>query len=176
MACSQTLSGIVNDCLSNMGGVRKVYLANKEDVTAVTLTQGKVTAITMASSAKFKGYYLKPNTASMSSNWQVNQENGTNYVQTDLVMVFNRMDTAKRIEVVAMAQGELVALVEDANGSYWFLGYDAALVLSAGDGLTGTARADRNGYSVTLQDNSQELPHEILVGDGGVDLSAIVAA
>jgi len=176
MACTQTLSGIINDCLSNMGGIRKVYLANKADVSAVTLTQGKVTGITMAASAKFKGYYLKPNTASMSSNWQVNQENGTNFVQTDLVMVFNRMETAKRIEVVAMAQGELVALVEDANGAFWFLGYEAALVLSAGDGLSGTARADRNGYSVTLQDNSSELPYEILVGDGGVDLSEIVAA
>lgn len=174
MACSQTLSGIANDCLSNMGGIVKVYLANREDVSAVTVTQGKVTAITMANSAKFKGYALKRNTGSMSSNYQVNQENGSTYVQTDLLMVFNRMDTAKRIEVVAMAQGELVAMVEDANGALWYLGKDTPLTLSAGDGLTGTARADRNGYSVTLQDDSLELPHEILTGTGGVDLSAIV--
>ena len=176
MACSQTLAGLTNDCASNMGGVVKVYLANKSDVSDVTVTTNKITAITMASSAKFKTYYLRPNTASMSSNWQVNQENGTKFVQTDLVMVFNRMETTKRVEVVAMAQGELCAIVEDANGLYWFLGMDAPLILNAGDGLTGTARADRNGYSVTLQDNSRELPTEILVGTGGVDLSAIVTA
>lgn len=173
MACSQTLNGLLNDCASNMGGIVKVYLANAGDVSGVTLTSGKVTAITMAASAKFKTYEFKRNTSSMSSNYQVNQENGTNYVQTDLMMVFNRMETTKRIEVTAMAQGELVAIVKDANGLYWYLGYDAALALSAGDGLSGTARADRNGYSVTLQDNSLEMPHEILVGDGGVDLSAI---
>lgn len=176
MACSQTLSGLTNDCAANMGGVVKVYLANRDDVSEVTVTDGKVTAITMVSTAKFKAYYLRPNTASMTSNAQVNQENGTNYWQTDLAMVFNRMETAKRVEVVAMAQGELVAMVEDANGTLWYLGKDAALLLSAGDGQTGTARADRNGYSVTLQDNSKELPYEILVGTGGVDLSEIVAA
>jgi hypothetical protein len=105
----------------------------------------------------------------------VNAQNGTKYVQTDLLLVFNRMETAKRVEIMAMAQGELVAIVKDANGSYWFLGKDEPLVLSAGDGLTGTARADRNGYSATLQDNSLELPYEVLVGDGGVDLDAITA-
>lgn len=153
-----------------------MYLANKADVSSVTFTTSKVTAITMNSSAKFKTYHFRPNTSSMSSNYQVNQENGTSYVQTDLLMVFNRMETSKRIEVTAMAQGELCAIVKDANGLYWMLGIDNPLVLSAGDGLTGTARADRNGYSVTLQDNSLEMPAEILVGQGGVDLSAIVAA
>lgn len=157
-----------------MGGILEVLLANKSEVTT-TITSGKVTAITMASSAKFHKYQFAPETASMSSNFQVNAQNGTKYVQTDLLLVFNRMETAKRVEIMAMAQGELVAIAKDANGSYWFLGNDEPLVLSAGDGLTGTARADRNGYSATLQDNSLELPYEVLVGDGGVDLDAITA-
>lgn len=176
MACSQTLSGIQNDCAANMGGIVEVYLANKSDVTDVTVSSDKVTAITMASSAKFKTYHFRPQTSSMSSNAQVNQENGVHYWQTDLLMVFNRMDTTKRVEVVAMAQGELCAIVKDCNGAYWFLGKEVPLILSAGDGLTGTARSDRNGYSVTLQDNEPEPPVEVLVGTGGVDLSAIVAA
>ena len=174
MACIQTLAGIVRDCLNSMGGIVEVLLANKAEVTAA-VTSGKVTSITMASSAKFHRYQFAPETASMSSNWQVNAANGTRYVQTDLAMVFNRMETAKRAEIMAMAQSELVAIVKDANGLYWFLGYDEPLLLSAGDGLTGTARADRNGYSATLQDNSLELPFEVLVGTGGVDLDSIVA-
>lgn len=175
MACSQTLSGLTNDCAANMGGISEVYLANKADVSEITITSDKVTGITMASSAKFKKYSFRPNTSSMSSNYQVNVENGVHYVQTDLLMVFSRMETTKRVEVVAMAQGELIAIVKDANGVFWLLGEENPLLLSAGDGLTGTARTDRNGYSVTLQDNFSEMPHEILVGTGGVDLSAIVA-
>ena len=85
------------------------------------------------------------------------------------------MDTTKRVEIAALAQSELAVIVKDANGSYWYLGLDAPVKASAGDGLTGTARADRNGYSITLQDNSLDLPANILVGDGGVDLSTIVA-
>ena len=76
-------------------------------------------------------------------------------------MVFNRMETTKRVEIAAMALADLVAIVQDCNGKYWFLGYDNPLHLSAGDGQTGTARSDRNGYSVTLQDDSLGLPYEV---------------
>ena len=158
MACAQTLAGIVRDCNPNMGGLRSVYLANFADVDSITVTSSVVTAITMVSSKKFYKYEFVRNTASMSSNYSVNAENGTTYVETDLLMVFNRMDTTKRLEIVALAQGELVAIVEDNNGNMWYLGHDEPLTLNAGDGLTGTARADRNGYSVTLRDNSREMP------------------
>ena len=158
MACTQTLAGIIRDCLPNMGGIRAVYLANYADVDSLTEASGVITAITMVSSKKFYKYEFVRNTASMSSNYSVNAENGTTYVETDLLMVFNRMDTAKRLEIVALAQGELVAIVEDNNGNMWYLGHDEPLTLNAGDGLTGTARADRNGYSVTLRDNSLEMP------------------
>ena len=176
MACTQTLAGIARDCASNMGGVLEVLLANKADVSAITIASNKITAITMASSAKFHRYQFAPETASMSSNLQVNAQNGTKYWQTDLLMVFNRMETSKRVEIMAICQGEICAIVKDGNNTYWFLGFDEPLAISAGDGLTGTARADRNGYSATMQDNSQELPYEILTGDGGVDISAITAA
>jgi hypothetical protein len=158
MACTQTLAGIVRDCLSNMGGVAAVYLANHADVASLTESNGAISEINMASSAVFKKYEFARNTASLTSNYAINAENGTRYVESDLVMVFNRMDTAKRLEITALAQGELVAVVVDNNGNRWYLGHDAPLVLNAGDGQTGTARADRNGYSVTLHDESLEMP------------------
>lgn len=174
MSCSQTLSGIGRDCAGNMGGLKRVLLANRDDVASIAVASDKVTAITMESGKKFFEYRFRPGTSSMASNWQVNRENGVKYVQTDLVMVFNRMETSKRVEVQAMAQADLYAIVEDNNGLYWLLGYDNPLDLSAGDGLTGTARTDRNGYSVTLQDDSKAMPFEILTGTGGVDIDALL--
>lgn len=174
MACSQTLKGLTNDCAASMGGIVEVYIANAADVSEVTLTDGKVTGITMVSSAKFKAYAFPRNTGHMDSTYAIDEAAGSKFVVTDLVLQFNRMETTKRIEITALAQGELKVIVKDANGIYWFLGMDAAVKASAGDGLTGTARADRNGYSITLQDNSLEMPHEILVGTGGIDLSTIV--
>lgn len=161
MSCSQTLAGIARDCAANMGGIKRVLLANQSDVTAIAITTNVISTITMDTGKKFKEYNFRPGTGSLSSNWQVNAENGIAYVQSDLVMVFNRMDTTKRVEIVALAQADLYAIVEDMNGKYWFLGYDEPLNISAGDGLTGTARTDRNGYSVTLQDNSVALPYEV---------------
>ena len=158
MSCVQTLAGITRDCLSNIGGIAKVWLANYANVGSLTESSGAITAISMLNSEKFKEYQFARNTASLSSNYTVNAENGTTYVESDLVMVFNRMDTSQRLEIVAMALGELVAIVEDNNGTKWYLGHDNPLLLSAGDGLTGTARGDRNGYSVTLHDMSDEMP------------------
>ena len=161
MSCSQTLSGIAKDCLGNMGGIKRVLSANAADIDAVTLTSDEVTAITMVGAAKFVEFYFRPNTSNMTSTWQVNNENGTNYVQTLLQMVFNRMETSKRVAIMALAQSECVAIAEDCNGKYWYLGYDNPMFLNAGDGQTGTARADRNGYSITLEDDSKALPYEV---------------
>lgn len=161
MACAQTLNGIINDCAPSMGGIVEAYIANHADVTAVTATSGKVTAITLASSAKFKKFAFPRNTGSLTSNYTIDDTTGAKFVASDLVLQFNRMETAKRIEITALAQGELAVIVKDANGAFWYLGKDAPVKASAGDGLTGTARADRNGYSVTLQDNSLELPLEV---------------
>lgn len=144
-----------------MGGIVEALIANHADVTTVTVTAGKITAITMASSAKFHRYQLPRNTGSLSSNYTIDDTTGAKFVASDLVLQVNRMDTTKRIEISALAQGELAVIVKDANGAYWFLGKDAPVKASAGDGLTGTARADRNGYSITLQDNSLELPLEV---------------
>lgn len=161
MACNQTLSGLVKDCSPSMGGITEVLLANREDVSAVTANTGKITEITMASSAKFKRYTFARNTGSMTSTYTIDQASGVKYVTTDLLLQFNRMETAKRVEISALAVNDLVAIVKDANGIYWYLGYDEPVNASAGDGQTGTARGDANRYTITLQDNSKEMPMEV---------------
>ena len=162
MPCTQILSGLAKDCAGNIGGIRAVYLANFDDVTGVTVTDGKVSAITMAASAKFKKYNFKPGTGSMSSTLNRDLAAGTNYVSTDLLLQFNRMETAKRVEMNALSQGELIAIVKDNNNVFWLLGREEPLNATAGDGQTGTARSDGNRYTLTLQDTSETWPFEIL--------------
>ena len=161
MACNKTLSRLVKDCSPSMGGITEVLLANREDVSAVTADTGKVTEITMASSAKFKKYTFARNTGSMTSTYTIDQASGVKYVTTDLLLQFNRMETAKRVEISALAVNDLVAIVKDAYGIYWYLCYDEPVNASAGDGQTGTARGDANRYTITLQDNSKEMPMEV---------------
>lgn len=164
MSCIQTLSGLAKDCSPSMGGIVEVYIANFGDVTAKTITDGKISAITMASGATFKSYAFPRNTGSLTSTYNV-ADGGNKYVSSDLVLQFSRMETAKRVELTALAISDLAIIVRDANSKYWYLGYDEAVNLSAGDGQTGTARGDANRYSITLQDNSWEMPYEV---DGSI--------
>lgn len=162
MACIQTLSGLAKDCAANMGGIVEVYIANFDDVASKTLTTSQISAITMASGATFKKYSFPKNTGSLTSTYTIDPASGVRFVTSDLVLQFNRMETAKRIEVVALSLGDLAVIVKDANGKYWYLGYDNPVNASASDGQTGTARADANRYAVTLQDESSEMPYEVL--------------
>lgn len=161
------------DCATSMGGIVEAYIAAFEDVSAVAVTDGQITGITMATGAKFHKYYFRKGTGSFASTLNVDPAAGVNYVSTDIVLQFNRMDTLKRIEMAALAQDDLALFVKDANGKYWYFGKDEAVVASAGDGQTGTARGDANRYTITLQDTSATFPYEILVGTGGVDISTI---
>ncbi len=162
MACTQTLSGLAKDCSANMGGIVEVYIANLDDVATKTVTTGQISAITMASGATFKGYAFPKNTGSLTSTYNIDAAAGVKYVSSDLVLQFNRMETAKRMEISALALGDLAVICKDANGKYWYLGYDNPVTLSAGDGQTGTARTDANRYSVTLNDESAEMPMEVV--------------
>ena len=160
-SCSQALSGIARDCTPSMGGVRRVLIANYSDVSSVEVATDKVSTITMADTAKFHEYTFKNGIASMTHTLNVDQTTGANFVTTDLVLGFNRMETAKRVEIAALAVNDLAVIVEDNNGAYWYLGKDEPVNASAGDGGTGTARTDKNGYGITLQDNSKSYPYEV---------------
>ena len=154
MACTQTLTGISRDCLRNIGGIRAVWIANAGDIASIDASgYGELSGFNMKTAKVFYEYQFSRGTASLSSNYQVNAENGTKYVQSDLVLVFNRMDTTKRKAILALLGAELVIVAEDNNGIMWTLGAIGAgpvtnPVVGAdadADGLTGTAYGDRNG-------------------------------
>ena len=161
MSCIQTLSGLAKDCAANMGGIVEVMIANFADVTGVTITDGIVSAVTMAADAKFKKYSFAKNTGSLTSTYNIDAASGVKYVTSDLLLQFNRMETSKRVEITALSLGDLAVIVKDANGKYWYLGKDEPVNASAGDGQTGTARGDANRYTITLQDESKEMPYEV---------------
>lgn len=160
MACNQTLSGLLKDCSSSAGGIKEVLLANKESIGEITITDEMVAAIA-SGEGQFKRYSFNKNTGSMTSTYNINIENGTRYVATDIVLFFNKMETLKRVEIMAMAQNDLVAIVKDANGKYWLLGKDDPVYATAGGGETGTAMGDRNGYPITLHEEAAVLPYEV---------------
>lgn len=161
MSCTQTLSGLAKDCAANMGGIVEALIALYDDVTAVTITSDVISAITMASGKKFKVYHFAKNTGNLTSTYTIDPASGVKYVSSDLLLQFNRMQTTARVEITALALADLVVIVKDANGKYWYLGKDEPVNASASDGQTGTARGDANRYTITLHDESKEMPYEV---------------
>lgn len=159
--CNQTLAGIQLDCSTSLGGIKRVYIANYNEVAEVTETEGKISGITMVDGKKFKKYQFRKQTGSMNSTLTVDETAGINYVSTEVSLVFTKMETAKRIEMSALAIGQLVVIVEDSNGMFWYLGYDDYVSASNGGANTGTAKGDQNAYTLTLKDESDTFPFEV---------------
>ncbi len=157
------LAGLAKSCDANVGGIKVVYIAPVDDVSAITYDSGttEVTGITMASGKKFKEYYFRKNTGSMTSTLNVSDE-GNNYISTELSLRFSRMETAKRMEMRALALNEMIVIVKDSNNKYWLLGNkDDFVSANAGGGETGTNRDDSNAYTITLACESTEWPYEV---------------
>lgn len=163
MACTQSLSGIAAACETNVGGIREVYIANYDDVTDIEVdsTSNMIDTITMDTGKKFYKYLFKKNTSSLTSTLNVDPTAGVNFVQSDLALVFAKQETTKRMEIAKLSLGELRVIVKDANGKFWFLGFEEFVSATAGTAETGVNRTDGNRYTITLTDYASSYPYEV---------------
>ena len=69
-----------------------------------------------------------------------------------VTIVLSRRETTKRdfIEKLTAGQKQLVLIVLDSNGNYWYFGQVEGAYVTAITGGSGTAKADANGYTITL--------------------------
>lgn len=162
--CPQALSGITLDCASSQGGIKKIWIADYGTASA-TIMDEKVTEINEITD--FKPYEFRRGTSTMTHTLTADETTGVNYVTTELSLVFTKMETTKRIEMAALSVGQLAVIVLDNNGKYWYLGNEDYVSASTGGGETGTAKGDRNAYTLTLKTESSTYPYE-------VDASAVV--
>lgn len=163
MACSATLSGLVRDCEANAGGVKALYIANKDDVSEIELdtTGALIDSVTMATGKKFKGFYFKPGQATVSLTGTVNEAG--EYAGEDGVVTvnFSKMDTTKRTQMAALSVAELVVIYTDNNGISWLLGYDAPVLRNGGESTPGQQRTDHNHYGLELHSSDNQFPFEV---------------
>ena len=149
---SATLAGIGTDCAPNMGGIAKVWIANfADDMYTINEesgdTKGVVTGI--KSGVSWYEYNFRAESSNFSSTLNKTADGG-NYVSTEIVLNFARMETAKRLEMNALALNEIAVVVKDNNGKYWAFGVNRPVSSSTGTAESGTAFGDSNRYSITL--------------------------
>lgn len=163
MACnSYTLTGLNTICKeTSFGGIKEVLIAPYDDVASVSVASGtNLLTPTMESDKKFKQYKLLKSTGGLTSTLNTS-ETSASYFTSEVTLQFMKMETSKRMEIMALMMSSCVVIVKDSNNKYWYLGKDNYVECSAGSATTGTAASDSNHYELTLSDTSSELPYEV---------------
>lgn len=160
MPCALTQS-MPLDCRGSVGGAKEVYFIEFENVEGITEAVGVVTTIDVATGKQFRKYQLPKETSFFTETPNSNVQNGTLFYQQELTIVLNKMQANTRNEIMLLAQNRLLAIVLDMNGKYHLLGRTTALDLTGGEGGTGTASGDRNGYTRVFTGMEPEMAPEV---------------
>ena len=150
MACEMT--GGYNDrtCTNGKGGIKSVLLFPVSNiVTPITMGGNQITAMTVTGETFL--YKLKSNLSSYTAPIKVNKDNGTLWYEQTLTMILASDTKELRAELHLLAQNEVCALVEKADGTIVALGLEEGLqVNDGGDYTSGVAKSDRNGHTIVL--------------------------
>lgn len=174
------ISGLNKGCRDSKGGIVKVWVTTDTNIPTVNCslgTNGEISHIdtSIATASVWKPYEFFKHTGSMTSTLNYSETAGSSY-STELNLQFMKMEAAKRIEVQGLMMNETNVIVKDANKQYHYLGWDESCEGTAGTGVTGTNSTDLNGYTVTITDDSMELPRVITDEDFITALEAITIA
>ena len=159
MACtSVTLNSFDARCDVSVGGIKRILIGNRDEVTKVTVdeTTGKITTIT--TSAKFAEWRFRKNTGSLTSTVTSDPAIGNTFATTDLNLQFTKAEAQKRLDIQSAINANSVVIVEDMYGQYIYLGLENDVTVTNATMVTGTTMSDLNGFTLTLQDVATELP------------------
>ena len=156
--CNAITNGLSKSCDTNAGGVNKVFLADYDNVLTTTTATASgqtglwINTIGMTASTKFYEIQTNKNVCNFTESVAIDLNNGTTFFNQVVTIVLSRRETTKRdfIEKLVAGLKQLAAIVLDSNGLYWFFGLEEGAYVTAIEGGSGTAKADANGYTVTL--------------------------
>ncbi len=167
MACALT-QGFNLDCREGVGGVKEVYIIETDNLSVVTETSGVVTAITKLAGKRFWKYSLVRETSNATETINASEANGTLFYAQQVQLIINRRQASVRNEIMLLAKNRLTIVVVEnqvVSGTQqnraWLYGRVNGLQLNGGSSDSGTAWADRNGYTLPFTGNEVELAPEV---------------
>lgn len=148
-------TGFSRDCSDSIGGIEEILISERDNVTAFTLANHEITAITQASSTNFYKYELKKESGSLTSTSTIDPVGGTSFYDNVAAFTINKLSAAKSNELKLAILARLFVIVKDNNGAYWSLGADAFAEGSSLVAQTGQAFGDANQYQIEITDKSK---------------------
>ena len=158
-----TTANICKGCRDAVGGIKQVYIV-AGCVTGVTENGDQEILTVGATGGTVYTYQVEKNTSNFVENIQASLENGTVVYQQQVNLVFLKLQQSTRNQIKLLAQNtNMKVFVETNEGSIFYLGEDFGMALSSGTAESGTAFADRNGYTLLLEGFEKE-PAKKLAG------------
>lgn len=179
MACNTvTLSSIDARCDGSVGGIKRILLANVDDIKTVLIdeTTQKIKEITLVTGKKFEQWRFRKNTGSYSSSIERDPAIGTETVTTEVALQFSRAEAQKRLDIQSAINASCVVIVEDMYGEYIYLGLENEVTITSATMASGTQTGDLSGFTLTFTDVATELPHFIDKAQVDVDSLLVAAA
>lgn len=150
MACLLS-TGYSLGCRDNLGGIQAVYLQNWSGATTWSYsTDGTITGSTSGSTTWYK-VEQRNETGEFNQEGAHSLENGTNFWNQNVNLVFHKYQASIRNLVYVLAQTEVNIIVKDQNGSYFLVGEQNGANLIASAPSTGKAFGDLNGATISFQ-------------------------
>lgn len=160
MSVCNGLVGVPKICGdNNQGGIKRALLIDFDNVTAVTTTTGGtastdniVSAVTLEATEYFEEFVFTKDVSQFTQEWVGDLAADTHGYSQTLELGFRRVDTRKRNAISILAEGRrnLIAVVQDWNGTWWMLGRNQGLRLSANQATTQMTRVAGQLMPITL--------------------------
>lgn len=167
MACNISL-GRLEPCKDSVGGLNAIYFINygtsglgveydDTDTDVIDLIGSSVSA--------YK-YELKSSASTLSQPPTTSRDNGTTFITQTLAITLKKLDVDMHKEFMLLAYGRPHIVVEDNNGNLFYCGLEYGMELTGGDVVTGGAKGDLSGYTMTFTGEEKKLANFLVPASG----------
>lgn len=164
MACDLT-SGRNKACFDVTGGVKSVSFANYGTLGAITYDLTDTDVITtFAGAPEFFKFLLKGTANTYTETITKDINNGTSFFAQSLAIQLPKLDKETHKELKLLVWNSPHVVIEDYNGNNFVMGLENGADVTGGTIVTGGARGDLSGYTLTLT-AEEALPANFLATD-----------
>jgi len=152
------------NCKDTVGGIKAIYFSDFQvaGYSEMTFASGVLTGIGVAQQV-FR-YDVQPNTASLTTT-VTNEPAGSASFDSALEITLNILKQSTSDELQLLIQTRVFAYILDANDNVYCIGLQNGCTVTGGTFVTGQARADMQGYTLTVTAGEGEYPPSITASD-----------
>jgi hypothetical protein len=149
MSCEIT-RGFGKGCNDSIGGVKEIYFGNWSTITTAGITYDAGGSVDALPTATIFKYVPHQNTANWVEETTASIETGSVFFTSTISLSLKGLSQVKQKELQSLAFGRWVIFVRDSNDNIWMIGTYEGCLMNGGNGSTGAAKGDLNGYTLTL--------------------------